>query len=337
MLTTDVFKFFGIDIMNIMHNSHMLDMDFKKLLDEVLTSGKIIPGRTGTKRLSLRHTGPRILYYDLGLDGNELPLSGLRKASPMMPIAETLFYLTGSDSLKHMAKFNKTLADIWTNWASDSGYLGGVYGPTFRGTKPGGSKVDQFKRVINMLRNTDTRYSTHIRMTSLIPDKFPIPGNSYDENFFKGLFTLMPCMHSYYFMVSMDHNDEEIVSVTVMQSSADIAVGLVPHNVVQASFLLKLVSILTGIKPGAVHHVVDDVHCYENQIDEIEDLVNRKTKITHQPTIEINTDMVTDELFSLDGDHDSTYITERLVDFYKNDIKITGIDQLDKIDITVDS
>lgn len=231
-----------------------VDQQFGQIINKVLREGVQTKGRTETNRIRLLEGVT--LSYDCS-DGKMSAFS-LRKNSPNLAIAETLAFLMGASTVSELEQAHPALK-LWNAWASDDGNLGGVYGDAFH---------EQYFKVIKGLR--DNPSSTHHRMTTLLPDKFPIAGNTYEENVKQGLFSLMPCLHSYHFL-----SDGSSLWVHATQASADLPVGVFPHNVYQVQFMLLLTAYLTGLKPAVAKHHIHDAHIYTNQLDEVKEMLSR--------------------------------------------------------------
>lgn len=75
------------------------------------------------------------------------------------------------------------------------------------------------------------------------------------------------------------------LNLSMYQRSCDVPLG-VPFNVVGYSWLLMVISKITGYKPGTFTHFMDDIHIYENQINLMKEQVKRKPK--KLPKLKIN-------------------------------------------------
>ena len=74
------------------------------------------------------------------------------------------------------------------------------------------------------------------------------------------------------------------LNLHLTQRSCDVAVGL-PYNIAGYSFLLCLISHLTGLRPGKFAHSIVDAHIYVNHLDGLKKQIERKPR--KLPTIEI--------------------------------------------------
>ena len=234
----------------------MIDLQLLHTINEIKRKGVKTEGRTPQSRIRL-FEGMNLSYRPTELT---FEVMTLRKNNPAIAFAETYAFLAGAKTVDDLVDVHPALK-LWSAWADDNGDLGGVYGDAFSG-----QYIDVVDRLIN------DPLSTHIRMTTLIPDKFPIPGNTYHENVKAGRFSLMPCLHSFHFL-----SDGETLHLHATQASGDLAIGVIPHNAYQCQFLLMLTAKLTELKVGKVHHKVHDIHYYENQTEMMDELLNRNT------------------------------------------------------------
>ena len=231
-----------------------IDQQFKYALSKIVFEGTTTQGRTATDRHRLL-TGIN-LEYDCS-DGT-MGAFTLRKNNPDLAIAETLAFLMGAGTVQQLEVMHPALK-LWQAWAADNGSLGGVYGDAFH---------SQYGKIISGLKVDPL--STHHRMTTLLPSKFPLPGEKYNTNVLHDKFSLMPCLHSYHFL-----SDGEYLTLHATQASGDMPVGVFPHNVYQVQFMLLLTAKLTGLKPlNAVHHI-HDAHIYTNQLEAVEEMMGR--------------------------------------------------------------
>jgi len=237
-----------------------LDEQFKSACHNILGNGSLTAGRTATARL--RVLGEATFKYDC--TDNKFNLFGLRANNPMLAIAETQAFLQGATRVSDLVIVHPALK-LWEAWSADTGSLGGVYGEAFKA---------QYTPLVDRL--IDDPYSTHLRMTTLLPDKFPIRGNTYNENVVEGRFSLMPCLHSFHFLY-----DGEKLDMIATQGSGDMPIGVFPHNAYQCQYLLILTATLSGYPAGTVTHHVNDAHIYENQIPAVEEMMRREPKELH--------------------------------------------------------
>ena len=221
----------------------------RRIVDE----GKwVANARTGKRCLTLINA---TLEYDVG--AGLFPLVTTRKAYYKSAIAELLGYLRGYDSA---AQFRAIGAKTWDANANenqawlanphrkgvdDMGRVYGVQGRHWR--KPDGTELDQLAKIVNNLsQGIDDRGEI---LTFWNPGEF-------DEG------CLRPCMHTHTFSLL-----DGTLHMTSLQRSNDYCLGHV-FNQVQCYVLLALMAQITGNKPGKVLHVINNVHIYEDQLEQ---------------------------------------------------------------------
>ena len=232
-----------------------LDYQAKAAFNKILRIGIKTKGRTNTDRIRLL-SGVKFTY---NCSDGKMSAFTLRRNNPDLAIAETMAFLMGATTVDELRMAHPALK-LWKAWASKDGSLGGAYGKAFN---------EQYRHIIHGLINDPL--STHHRMTTLIPEKFPMPGFSYNKNVEHGLFSLMPCLHSYHFL-----SDGEFLYLHATQASGDMPIGVIPHNAYQVQFMLLLTAYLTDLKPAKVVHQIHDAHIYENQLEAVEKMLERE-------------------------------------------------------------
>lgn len=239
-----------------------LDSETRRVLTHVLNYGTETTGRTKTNRIRVLEG----IEIEHDCSDGMMSILTLRKNNPSLAIAETLGFLSGATSVSELERVHPALK-LWKAWAGYDGDLGGVYGKAFH---------EQYINIVDGLIYRPT--SSHHRMTTLIPSKFPIPGNSYADNVKADKFSLMPCLHSYHFL-----SDGVGLWLHATQASGDLPVGVFPHNAYQVQFMLLLTAYFTGLKPMSVKHHIHDAHIYTNQVKDVETMLKRKGSDTHVP------------------------------------------------------
>lgn len=231
------------------------DTDYNLLCNYLLAKGEwVYNERTGKQCLTIPTW---VLYYQ---PWDAYPMITTRKVFPIMAMAEIIGYWKGYTSAARFrelgaktwdANANKTKAWLDNPHRIGEDDMGKVYG--YIGHNFGG--VDQFKKVYEDLRNNvDDRGEI---ITYWKPDQF-------------GEGCLRPCMHTYQFILIGD-----TLSLQVSQRSTDVPLGLV-SNAQQAVFSLNLMAKITGHKVGTVTHVLNEVHVYEDQVDVLEEQMQRE-------------------------------------------------------------
>jgi thymidylate synthase len=218
------------------------------LLSHVLDKGVKKEDRTGTGTIS---TFGYQMRFDLA-DG--FPLLTTKKLHLKSIIHELLWFIKGDTNVQYL---NDNGVRIWNEWADENGNLGKIYGYQWRSwSAPDGKQIDQFKNVINSLRNNpDSRRHIISAWNVGDLDKMALP----------------PCHILFQFYVANGK-----LSCQLYQRSADIFLG-VPFNIASYSLLMLMIARETGYEPGEFIHTLGDSHIYLNHIDQV------KLQLTRNP------------------------------------------------------
>lgn len=220
----------------------------KKLINE----GKwVVNNRTGIRCLTLINND---LTFDV--DENRFPLLTTRKSFYKQAIMELIGYLRGYDSVEQFKNIGVSTWDANANENNDwlnnknrkgDGDLGRIYGVQANDwTNQYGEKFNLIEKVYNDLINgVDDRGEI---ITFWNPGEFKYG-------------CLRPCMHSHQFSLL-----DGTLYLNSFQRSQDFLLGGA-FNMVQCFTLLKLMSQITGYKPGKAYLKIVNLHIYENQLD----------------------------------------------------------------------
>ena len=238
-------------------NATNVNKMYNDLILTVLENGVSKKDRTGTGTIS-------VFDHSVKIDCTK-PLFITTKLIPLRTIfGELLWFLSGSNNINDLPKCAKKI------WEKDqrnynhylgslgeectSGYMGKIYGVQWRGSNCV-DKVDQIKIILDqIINNPDSR--------RIIVETW----NPYDVN--HRLMALPPCHKGFQMYVSNGY-----LSMKIEQRSADLFLG-VPFNIASYYMLLKMLSILTGLKPGTIGFHYGDLHIYNDhkkQIIEVTD------------------------------------------------------------------
>lgn len=159
-----------------------------------------------------------------------------------------------------------------TEFGMDPDDLGpGSYGAAFHDfPMPNGGTFNQFETIIRQIREVP-----HVR-THLISPWIPYYTASGPDR----KVIVAPCHGWQLYRVIGDRLD-----LTMWQRSADFPIG-VPSNMAQYTCMLLMMARATGLRPGKFIHQFGDAHIYENQIDEIRELIEREP--LRLPTLRLN-------------------------------------------------
>jgi len=242
------------------------------LCQRIIDEGEWVENkRTGKRCLTVINAD---LEYDVA--NNQFPLITTRKSYWKAAIAEMLGYLRGYDNA---ADFRAIGCKTWDANANDNpdwlnnphrkgeDDMGRVYGVQGRRwQKPDGSTLDQLQKIADHLKQgIDDRGEI---LTFYNPGEFDMG-------------CLRPCMHTHTFSVLGD-----TLYLTSYQRSCDVPLGL-NFNQVQVFFLLKIMSQISGLKPGKAYHKIVNAHIYEDQLELMRD-VQLKREPFPSPKLHIN-------------------------------------------------
>jgi thymidylate synthase len=208
------------------------------------------------------------------------PILTKRKMFYKSIFKELLWILSGSTNVNELESMG---SKIWSAWRDkgfensngyDDGDLGPIYGWQLRhfggDYKDKKSGFDQLKYVANELKNN--KFSRRILFTYWnAPD---VTSNRVK---------LPPCHHT--FQLYVDNNDR--LSGMLYQRSADYPIG-VPANIQFYSALIYMLAQQCGnqFTPHELIHSTGDSHIYLNQVDAVEEYLNREK--TNSPKLILN-------------------------------------------------
>ena len=216
--------------------------------------------RTGQRCLT-------IINADMEYDCSEghIPMLTTKKTYWRSAIAEMLGYLRGYDNAK---QFEAIGCNTWNANANDNkdwlanpyrkgkGDMGRVYG--VQGTH----WKNSHQEVTNQLKTIYEKLCQGIDDRRLIMT-FWNPGEL-------DMGCLPACMHTHTFSLL-----EDTLYLTSYQRSIDVPLGL-PFNMIQTTWLLRIMAQITGHKAGKVFHKMVNVHIYENQLELLKEQITRE-------------------------------------------------------------
>jgi thymidylate synthase len=250
--------------------------NYNNLIRDILDNGIDKPDRTG---IGSRSVFGRMLRWDLA---DSFPLQTTRRVPLRIAFEETMFFLRGETNTKLLEDKN---INIWKGNTSreflDSrglahlpeGSIGAGYSHQWRnfGGDIGVSNgVDQIKLLLDGLKN-DPGSRRHI-VTGWNPQQLsetPLP----------------PCHITNMYSVI----DKTLNSSFVMRSN-DVPFGL-PFNIASYALLNHIFAKYLGMAPGELVYFGWDVHIYQNQMDMVREILERKPRSL--PTLNINKDLNT--------------------------------------------
>jgi thymidylate synthase len=188
----------------------------------------------------------KLLTVDLAAG---FPLLTTKRVFARGVVAELAWMLRGETNVDWLQARG---VHIWDEWADAHGDLGPVYGAQWRRWNG-----DQIAGVIKSLR-TDPLGRRHIVSAWNVGDLHRM--------------ALPPCHCLFQFYVDGDRLDCQ-----VYQRSADVFLGL-PFNIASYALLTHMIARQVRLAPGRLHHVMGDVHLYENHLDQAQEQVTRAAR-----------------------------------------------------------
>lgn len=228
------------------------DVQYSKIVSDVIYNGVKTPDRTGT---GVRKLFGQQMRYDLQ---HEFPVPTQKKLFFESAVKEMLWiYQDQSNSVELLRE--KYGVGIWDEWEREDGTIGHAYGYI----------VDKHKQIDKLIKNLkNDPYSRRHVMT--LWDIEELPNMS-----------LEPCAFQTIWNVT-----EGKLNCQLIQRSGDLGLG-VPFNTAQYAVLTHLIAKQVGLEPGVLWHTITDAHVYENHVEPLLEMLERKEKPCY-PYIEIN-------------------------------------------------
>lgn len=224
----------------------VVDHQYEKLLERVLTQGIPKGDRTGTGTRSL--FGAQ-LRYDLS---RGFPLVTTKRVHLKSVVGELLWFLRGDSNVRWLQDNG---IRIWNEWADEDGDLGPIYGVQWRSWDAGeGRHIDQISEVLETLRtNPDSR-----RMLVSAWNVGRLPDMA-----------LEPC-HAFYQLYVADGR----LSLQLYQRSADMFLG-VPFNIASYALLTHMFAQQADLQVGDFIWTGGDCHIYDNHLAQVREQLSR--------------------------------------------------------------
>ena len=251
----------------------MIDDEYKKLVTNVLANGEWSENRTGIRTKF-------VIGHHLSVDcGESFPLLTTKRVFYKSAFAEMLGFIRGYTSA---ADFRKIGCNVWDANANENAEwlnnpnrygeddMGLVYGYQWRSgfLNDDAYPINQLHGVIEKLSNDiDDR---RLIVTAWNPEDFPS-------------MCLLPCHYSMQFSLT---KQKTTLNLAVNQRSWDVFLGA-PFNIAQYAFLLHLIAKMTNKEVGRLHFFANNVHVYENHMDQIKEQMSR-VPVKQKPVIQVN-------------------------------------------------
>jgi len=261
------------------YDKRIPDLQYLKLIRTIRDEGRkfVHPYQQGVGRLT--HFSLPPLVYKIS---NGFPIITERNI-PFWPvaIAELWAFMNGVTTNEGLHDFGCNWWDTWVTakkcadfgleegdlgWAS----YGGAYG---KFPMPAGGSFNQFEHVLRQMRESPGA-STHC-VTSWIPF------GTLKHASLERKVVVAPCHGNFLKFTIIDGK----MTLQHMQRSADMPVG-VAANIIQYAALLLAAAQVVGVEPYEYVHFFMDAQIYENQLEQVEQLLTREPKPF--PTLRIN-------------------------------------------------
>lgn len=230
------------------------------LVNEVLTEGEIRENRTGVNTRAI--TGAMIKHNM----NDGFPLLTTKRMGPKNIFAELEFFIKGLTDKRWLQARKCRLWDAWSSPGADDWDLGPIYGAQWRKFN---SDIfgDQMKHIVRTLKaNPLDRRMIVSAWNPLQLDSMALP----------------PC----HVLHKLSSNGEYL-DLSYYQRSCDLFLG-VPYNIASYAMLLLLYAKESGLKPRYLVAHMDDVHIYENHIEQCKTQLSRTPYSL--PTVSIRED-----------------------------------------------
>lgn len=270
---------------------------YHDLLMKILNEGELSENRTGVKALGI---WGHVMRFDLS---KGFPLITTKKIHFKSVVTELVFFLKGYTDVRWL---QERKCRIWNEWATAEQCgkrglpefdLGPIYGWQWRhfgadyvGMKNdetaatyAGKGVDQLLWAQQELRNNPS--NRQILMSAWNPVDKP-------------RMALPPCHVLVHFRAS--HGK---LNTLLVQRSCDTFLG-VPFNIASYALLTHMMAQACGLFPGEFVHILNDVHIYENHVQQVREQLSREPRPL--PSLALNQsirdiDKFEPEHVSLDG------------------------------------
>ncbi len=300
--------------------------EYLDLLQHILDNGTLKKNRTGVDTIST-------FNYNYCIDlRNGFPLLTTKKINWKNILFENLWFLSGNSSPDFLHKHGITFWDAWIEKNKTLDYLKDgtglkeietlpvAYGEYWRHYPTpllgiGQGNFDQFKAIINGLKkdpNNRRLVLTNWHPPSAWSAKLP-------PCHLMAIFNVQWEDWDFINVTMKEDTKERLIAVKgtpilnlhMTQRSMDAAIGC-PYNIAGYSFILSLVSHLTGIRVGYFAHSIIDAHIYHTHLEGVDTQLGRKPK--KLPELIISPDLKT--IKDLDAlIRDGT--TEQIMDTFK--------------------
>ena len=255
------------------------EYQYLNLLKDLLEDGKLEEGRNGK---TIRGVGAAMHF---SLENGKIPILTTKKTAWKTGTRELLWFIKGQTDNKILTDQGvgiwkgNTTAEFLEKCGLDYepgreigpmyGYQARYYGAKYTGceTDYSGKGIDQLQKVIDDLKNPETRNSRRHVVSVWNPEQL-------DQG------VLNPCHILYQFVVT----DGNKLSCLLLQRSVDTILGC-PLNILSYSILTCIIAKICDLEPYEFIHYGGDVHLYDDHIEQAREQITREPYPF--PTLEI--------------------------------------------------
>ena len=250
-------------------NQHK-ENQYTDLIKDLLESGSLVQGRNGNTLCSIG------CGMHFSLENNSIPILTTKKVAVKTCLKELIWFISAhtnnqllNDQKVHIWDLNGTREFLDSRGLTENKQndLGPIYGHQWRHfnaqykdchTDYTNQGVDQLQKVIDDLKNPETRYSRRHIVCAWNPCQL-------DE------MALPPCHVLFQFHVTQGNK----LSCTLYQRSGDVGLG-VPFNIFSYSALTHLIAKHCGLEPYEFVYFLGNAHIYEDHIDALKEQVKNE-------------------------------------------------------------
>jgi thymidylate synthase len=272
-----------------------LDQKYRLLLEKIATNGEWEQNRTGVRAKTF---SSEMIRHDMS---EGFPLLTIKKVPFKSMAVELEGFIKGITSKKWFQERNCKIWDEWCNplkvqysthpidqkRMKEEDDLGLIYGSQWRDFHDphcsGAIHVDQLSQIVQKIKtNPQDRRMICSAWNPASLDRMALP----------------PCHVMW--QVSVVNNK---LNLCWFQRSVDVPLGL-PFNIASYGLLLHLLARIYGFKEGILTGFLSNVHFYENQMDGVDEILERESPYS-LPRV------ITEEMHSIfDWSHDKTILVE---------------------------
>ena len=252
----------------IKQNNIHEETQYLNLIQDLLENGSLEKGRNGNTICSIGSA----MYFSL--ENNKIPILTTKKVAVKTCLKELLWFIQGKTDNKLLKNQNVHIWDLngtkefleSRNLPYEEDDLGPIYGHQWRffnspytncSADYENKGIDQLQKVIDDLKNPETRYSRRHIVSAWNPcqiDKMALP----------------PCHVLFQFHVTKNNK----LSCTLYQRSGDVGLG-VPFNIMSYASFTILVAKHCNLEPYEFIYFLGNTHIYENHKNALETQIKR--------------------------------------------------------------